>query len=267
MMKSRCKQLLLAGDPNQSIYTENPQTGEPIVDTDKIEVITTSEVHELEIIHRLTKSVIGIIGKLMPNMDIFRVKKDETKKDVRVRLGQFNNINDEVTYITDKAFERIQIGESSVVLLSTHTEIINFSNIYCGLKNYPLWERKSNTYGKPDYNSMNGHLHDLKIQYIGNGYGSLHNALKANKLVIMTYHSAKGLDFENVYLPFLNSNADIRGEAIFMVALTRSRGPVTLSYTTEMHHYVKIIDNDQITKITADPADSQEDDNIFDFDF
>jgi superfamily I DNA/RNA helicase len=60
----------------------------------------------------------------------------------------------------------------------------------------------------------------------------------------MTYHSSKGLDFDNVFLPFLSSTCNIFDETLFMVGLTRSKLNLTISYTDTMHKFVKDIEND-----------------------
>jgi superfamily I DNA/RNA helicase len=50
---------------------------------------------------------------------------------------------------------------------------------------------------------------------------------ESNKdIIVMTYHSSKGLDFDNVFLPFLNNSLFIspyNEETLFMVAITRSK--------------------------------------------
>ncbi|MBK6680674.1 MAG: hypothetical protein IPG53_11905 [Ignavibacteriales bacterium] len=48
-------------------------------------------------------------------------------------------------------------------------------------------------------------------------------------LNLITYHSAKGLDFEVTFLPFLTKerympSGNIPGESLFFVALTRATG-------------------------------------------
>ena len=85
----------------------------------------------------------------------------------------------------------------------------------------------TNRYGKMDFGDMNNHLSEqnIKIQYVGNGYGSFDIT---NNVYIMTFYSAKGLDFDNVFLPDIDYRLDITtslslSKRIFMVAMTRSR--------------------------------------------
>ena len=61
--------------------------------------------------------------------------------------------------------------------------------------------------------------------------------------VLMTYQSAKGLDFEHVYLPFASSNMfitynDSRSKTIFMVAMSRSSKNLTITYSGQLSQYV-----------------------------
>lgn len=54
----------------------------------------------------------------------------------------------------------------------------------------------------------------------------------------MTYHSSKGLDFDNVFLPFMSIQPNIRNEILFMVGMTRSKN-LYLTYSGTMHEYIK----------------------------
>ena len=57
----------------------------------------------------------------------------------------------------------------------------------------------------------------------------------------MTYHSAKGLDFDTVFLPCLDEHTEInRDDALarrlFYVAATRSRRTLSISYSSARPH-------------------------------
>ena len=73
----------------------------------------------------------------------------------------------------------------------------------------------------------------VKIQYVGNGYGNFSE--NDRRIILMTYHSAKGLDFDNVFIPFANNNLYISpdesmAKTLFMVAMTRARKNLYISY-------------------------------------
>ncbi|MFT4757459.1 MAG: superfamily I DNA/RNA helicase, partial [Vicingaceae bacterium] len=59
--------------------------------------------------------------------------------------------------------------------------------------------------------------------------------------ILMTYHSAKGLDFDNVFLPFLSDDTSISrrdAETLFMVAITRSKMNLFITYSGFLNHLV-----------------------------
>jgi superfamily I DNA/RNA helicase len=103
-------------------------------------------------------------------------------------------------------------------------------------------EREKNQWGKPDYRDLNSHFrrNGIKLQFIGSGYGALKDAERNKEAILMTYHSSKGLDFDNVFLPFLNTHFSIRSnaETLFMVAMTRSRKNLYLTYFGYTHDLV-----------------------------
>jgi superfamily I DNA/RNA helicase len=80
------------------------------------------------------------------------------------------------------------------------------------------------------------------MQYLGNKYGRLGDSDKRSLTYVMTYHSAKGLDFKTVFLPYLDSDqifwhksADV-DRRLFFVAATRSRRNLFLSYSSQKPH-------------------------------
>lgn len=127
-----------------------------------------------------------------------------------------------------------------------------------------------NQYGKVDFGKMNNYLtaNGIKIQYIGNGYG--HFAENDHRIVIMKFHSAKGLDFDNVFIPYANSSMFISAneslaKTLFMVAMTRTRENLYITYYGYPSDYLdafksncsKIdINNITTTKTTAATASS-----------
>ena len=76
--------------------------------------------------------------------------------------------------------------------------------------------------------------------YVGNNYGSLSEADTYNKIVIMTYHSAKGLDFDYIYLPMVNDEMYIHSniDSLLLVALSRSKSGLFISFTGSMYPYL-----------------------------
>ncbi|MBE7688368.1 hypothetical protein F6A46_08990 [Tenacibaculum finnmarkense genomovar ulcerans] len=236
-MKQRSKYLYVAGDSNQSIYQNT-------VTPSEIGNIIEGRPFELTRIYRLTRSIMNAVSNLLPNMNIFGARRDMTKIDVGVRLVKASDENEEVKYIWEQGSEATSEGYTAVVLLPTHDEILNFTDKLLENNGKKEWILQKNNWGKPNYNSLNNHFRKegLKVEYIGNGNGSFQNAERKNNLIIMTYHSAKGMDFDNVFLPFLSEGLYISRDdekTLFMVALTRSKKNLYLTYSGYLHHLVE----------------------------
>lgn len=235
-MKLRSQHVYVAGDSNQSIY-------ENTVTPSEIGNIINARPFVLTRIYRLTRSIMNAVSNLIPNMDIFGSRRDMTKKDVSVRLGKGYDQNDEVKYIWAQSSNASAEGYSAAILLPKHDYIIDFVNRILIMQGKSIWVIRLNNYGKPDYNSLNSHLRQqgLKLEYVGNGYGSFQNAELNRNAILMTYHSAKGMDFDNVFLPFLSDDTIIsKGdeETLFMVAITRSKMNLFITYSGFLHHLV-----------------------------
>ena len=242
-MKNRAKKIIVAGDSNQSIFSTDPKWQEPTVNPAQIGDIINARAFSLNMIHRLTRSIISAVQKILPNMNIFGAARDTTKVDVNIRLCEANSEQEEIEYVFKESQKGTSVGESSVILLPTHKAIERFIELLYKVNNKNLVSIPKDRWNKPDYNSLNTQLtnSNIKAQFVGSGYGSLKNAETNKHTIIMTYHSAKGLDFDNVFLPFLNNSLYItpnNEETLFMVAITRSRKNLYLSYFGYTHNLV-----------------------------
>jgi superfamily I DNA/RNA helicase len=242
-MSNRAGKVIVAGDSNQSIYDNDPKWNEPVVNPDQVGNIINARAYSLNVIHRLTRSIIAAVQKLLPSLNIWGAKRDLTKQDVNIRLCEAASENEEVKYIYQEAKKGTAVADTCVILLPTNKLIQKFCDLILSSTNNPSWKLKNNNWGKPDYGDLNKHFKNngIKIQFIGSGYGSLKDAEQNKDAILMTYHSAKGLDFDNVFLPFLNSNFYLHpsnAETLFMVAMTRSRKNLYLTYFGYTHDLV-----------------------------
>ena len=262
-MKERSKQLIVAGDSHQSIYKNNPETKEPTVTPSEIGSITSSNEYELNTIYRLTKSIVNVVSSLLPKMNIFSAKTDRTKQDVSVKLCHGKSHEMEVEYIISEAEELININESVVCIFPTHDDILNFIQILLDMKKVNQWDIVKDKYDYPNYKLLNNYLqkNNVKFEYIGKGYGDLSKSLELNKIILITYHSSKGLDFDNVFLPFVSNHANIREKTLLMVGMTRSKKNLYLTYSGIMHKYVKEIGKG-CTKIDIDSILNKDDTDL-----
>lgn len=246
-MKDRCAHLFVGGDENQSIYEEDPKWGNSTVDPNDIEeLIDDYSPYTLTTIHRLSPSIISAVDKLMPGMGLFSAKKDMNRNDTQIRLCEATSKKKEVEYIMRDANKAVSKGVSSAILLPTHKDIKNFVDF--ALESEGVEGVEEGRERVSDYRTLNRHFRDngVKLQYVGNGYGTFSDS--DHRAVIMTYHSAKGLDFDRVYIPFVNSSLFIPGSAskkktIFMVAMTRPRGDLFITYTGSPNSYVNTFES------------------------
>lgn len=279
LMKNWGKTVIVAGDANQSIYDMAPGSQLPVVELDEIEPLLSARPFSLNIIHRLTKSIIGLVENLLPEINIWRSKRDLTKQDVNVRLAKADNIYQEIKYVYQEALKAANVGDSVAILFPHQNLIIQAVNEILKQNNIPLWQERKNKYGHTDYNNLNEYLEEnnIRLHYVGNGNGSLINASENQKVILMTYHSSKGLDFDNVFLPMLDEGNmwfppdkydDNKLKTLFMVAMTRSKKNLYLSYIYKLNRLLHDI-SEQCNQINIDdvlnPKTSSS--NSFNFDF
>jgi len=240
-MNSRSSHVIVAGDENQSIYEKDPKYGENTVLTPQIPTLISANVFELDMLHRLTHSIINIVQRFLPKLNIFAKKRDMTKKSTQVRICEATTETEEVEYIMAETQKRIDIGESVAILIPNHKDIISFVNIALTITGKEQWKPVTNNWGRPNFGDLNTFLEkeDMPLQYVGNGYGDF----SARSIIVMTYHSSKGLDFDNVFMPRLNNrlyispNEDLN-KRLFMVAMTRSKNNLFLTYSGIMNKYL-----------------------------
>ena len=236
-LERHADRVIVAGDANQSIYLSDPQWREPTIDKNYLSSRDYQE-QELTIIHRLPKSLIEVVNHFMPDMHIFSAKLDMTKPDVQVRVCKAERVEDEIRYLLDRAQKAIQGGYTVAVLLPTQDLMVLFVNwvLYCmGRQQWDPPQR--NRWGKYDFFLLNRGLSNagIPLQCIANGDGTFSSSIP--QINVMTYHSSKGLDFDNVFIPFASEGVPIfssdeeLSRRLFMVAMTRTRSNLCITYT------------------------------------
>jgi DNA helicase-2/ATP-dependent DNA helicase PcrA len=206
------------GDDDQSIYgfrdakIENIlRFGDYFKDTNIIKLIDN---------YRSSKEIVEIANSLIKN-NKFRYKKklgniksNKGMIDKKVFMEQSKENN----FIINKVKEFIDLGKSSssiAILLRYNYQIKNF---------IPYFKENNIefTTSLSDEEKI-----ELELDNSGNG------------IKIITYHSAKGLEFETVFLPylgeeiFLRKDSDIEEERrLFYVGITRAEENLFLTYST-----------------------------------
>ncbi|EEC53907.1 UvrD-helicase domain-containing protein [Bacteroides eggerthii] len=247
-MKQRAKSMLIvAGDTNQSIYDRDPQFGEAVLTPEETSQIVRGEDFSLLYIHRLSPSIIRAVQYMMPQMRIFEARRDLTKKDVQIRVCRAVSEEREVEWVYQDARRRLKTGSCSI-LFPTQEAIVSFCNKILELKRKTAWERINDLYYKPWFYKLNRYLAEcqIPIECIVGEYGSLNSAEKGQRIVLMTYHGSKGLDFDNVFIPFANSSFDnLVASNLFMVAMTRSKLNLFITYAGTPLKYIPMFSSDE----------------------
>lgn len=254
-MKQRAKSMLIvAGDTNQSIYEKDPQFNEAVLTPEETSQIIQGKDVPLLYIHRLPPSIIKAVQYMMPQMKIFEAKRDSRKKDVQIRVCKAISEKQEVEWIYQDARKRIKSGSCSI-LFPTQEAIVSFCDQILRLEGKSSWERINDLHYKPWFYKLNKYLSECQvpIECIVGEYGSLSSAEKERRIVLMTYHGSKGLDFDNVFIPFANSSLDdFVPPNLFMVAMTRSKLNLSITYSGTPVKYVSMFNSDESICINMD---------------
>ena len=240
-MYERSAHLVVAGDSNQSIYNEDPRWRERTVEISQIPSLIHGSGFELTIIERLTESLAKAV-RALTRLNIFSNRININVTDTKVSLCQAISSNAEISYVIKNATRVTNRGYTAAILVPTQKKIVEFVNSALLSLGKPTWNSSTNEYGRVDFGAMNAHLenHGVHMQCVGNGYGSFKD--NTDYVVLMTYHSSKGLDFDYVYMPYCNKNLWIsydNSKTLFMVAMTRARMNLYITYTGSYHEYIQ----------------------------
>ena len=251
-LKECCTHLIVAGDCEQRIYEQG--SNEPEIDQ-----IASFDKYRLVMLFRVTKSIVELAKKLLPSTMLISGEVPEKQMDVDIAVRTFDSPQKEARWVYDEAIEFSRPGYPSAILFPTHAEIYEFCYLLALdlniLGNGPRVELadSSTGYKFANYKQLNAHFahHNIPVGYLGNGIGELLQSDSRPFVYLMTYHSAKGLDFSNVFLPRLVSNIKIGGfsnndfeRALFFVAVTRARERLIVTYTgDEPYSLVRLIPN------------------------
>ncbi|OQY69885.1 MAG: hypothetical protein B6D45_12165 [Ignavibacteriales bacterium UTCHB3] len=252
---SRIKaKVIAAGDMNQSIYDNT------CPEADIIEYLDL-DIRRLNIIHRLSRSGRRVAAPFCNDKAGFMSASLSSAVELRPSLVSAKNRTEELKWLSETAEEYARKGYQTAILLPTHEIIKNFIIDLCRVKKINagfVKEKSPVQFYQEYYEDINFGLRNagLNYRYLGNGAGDLREFRNSKQVLVMTWHSSKGLDFEVTFLPFLTSDATIYAgnkpaETLFFVALTRAREQMFLSYSNLKHRFLGMIDSSAINKINA----------------
>lgn len=252
-IRAAAPRIIVAGDPNQRIYSEGCQEAAVrqalgLENADQSFVISTT--------YRLTPSLFRAARVFKPLVQ--QAIESSSKTDVVPELARAQTVQQELEYIYKRARLGPENGQLSAILLPRQEDIVDFANAVLAYEGKPAWTTQLNGFGKMHFDNLNTYLrqHSVPLEVVQNKYGSLAEVVQNKRVVLQTYHSAKGLDYNNVYLPFLHQGryiGNFEPETLFYVALTRSRGVMCMSYTGTPHPYLTRI-SAHCKSIAADPG-------------
>lgn len=248
-IRSLAGRVVAAGDTDQSIYDKSSTESE-------IRACLEPDVVSLETLYRLTQRVRDIACSVMPGSPL-EGATTARMQEVQVTLAHAENAERETEWLWERLSRSKRVGEPAVALFSRHKDIRRFLREVCRLTGAP----EPAFHGK-DYDPVNEALqrHSVPLQYLGSEHGSLEESDRRSISYVMTYHSAKGLDFDTVFLPgltkrriFWKDDEEI-ARRLFFVGLTRSRKNLFLSYHgAEPHPYVRDIPGRLLRRVECEP--------------
>jgi hypothetical protein len=252
-LQSKGTRVIVAGDVNQSIY-------EDVCPTKQIEKILTSQSYTLGIIHRISRRIRQIAQFFCADRAGFNASSIGGMVERIPTLVYATTKNEETKWLLTASKEYALAGYAPAILIPKHDYIFDFLQNILQIEGKPIMPNDYSYKGKENYDKINNHLksNSLKFQYLGNGAGSFEQGSSQNLVTVMTYHSAKGLDFKAVFVPFLTPVLEIwrddenRSKTLFFVAITRSREQLFLSYNgVSKHRYLSQIPNDDFYPLNA----------------
>lgn len=266
LLRQNAGQIIVAGDTDQSIYDQGSGA-------EDILRILSPQRHHLQVLYRLTQRLRELACAILPGSSI-EAARNSRMESVQIVLGKAEDEETEFRWVWTQASARASIGSPTLVLLPGHREIYRLVESICRSEGKPIVPKPHYENKKLNYEETNRALakSEIPLQYLGNDFGSLAESDSRPLTYIMTYHSAKGLDFEFVFIPRLNSDMKIwkdnpdRERRLFFVGITRSRKDLYLTYSTKHPHpFVELIPANLLTRIDCkiEHADEETDDFFF----
>lgn len=239
-IKGLATNLYLAGDGDQRIYDKG--ASEPQI----IQAVAPTTWALLEIF-RLTRRLQQVAQSILPRTRLIEGLRPRNMREVTIQLMQHESSRRESEWTWKEALRRARPGDPSAILFPTHKAIAGFASDVAN--SLGLQAPPTPTGARKDYGPFNEFWESARVSlmYFGNSYGSLGRGDTQPMVYLMTFHSSKGLDFKNVFIPGMTNGATIvHQDALYadpeldrrllFVAVTRSRENLCISYSGPMRH-------------------------------
>ena len=218
--------IVFFGDFKQSIY------GETLNEHDFIEKFNPEQL-ELGTIYRLTRSTKQLVQSVFPG-NLVNATVGNLVADTDIQLIKSDSVENDYKSMADKIARYASPQRPAAVLFRHREFVLRFlRNV---VSNFPRGLYLNDNLN--DYLRKSGSI----FRFLGNGYGNFLESDSVPIVYLMTWHSAKGLDFNTVALPAISEKANggrgCRGcnpmdEGPLYVALTRGRLNLFISYSKD----------------------------------
>jgi superfamily I DNA/RNA helicase len=243
-IQQRGRRVVWAGDPFQSLYHGR-------VSPERLPEVLGTTSWELVNIYRYPFKVFKIVSSIY-DADIAEDAMVNVDDSVEVQLHRASSRTDEVRWVWDKAKAVSVVERPAAILFPTHDMVYDFASEVCSIEGVGAPPARVQMGRVVDYSAFNQHLskRKLSLRFLGSNNGSLPESDTTKLCYLMTYKSAKGLDFNSVFVPNLNDcmsfedgkplsfSRDEWQRKFLFVALTRSRRDLFLSYHGTPHPYI-----------------------------
>lgn len=197
-IKSKAGHVILSGDFDQSIYDDRADYGEMVQRF-------APKTHKLMEMFRMTPSLKMVAMAIDPAAKEIVEADPVNAADADIRDVSFDSVEEEAEWVVAEATMRARPGRPSALLFHHHRDLQLFYEAFFRAHNVPLPTEYPRDLNERYINMNNAiKMENVPLSYYGNRVGTLNHGELGPHVYLMTMHSAKGLDFKNVFLPCLN---------------------------------------------------------------
>jgi superfamily I DNA/RNA helicase len=241
-LRGLADRFIYAGDLNQSIYLQ-------AAPSEKIKTaLGKPKIVKLTDLYRMPEPVFMAANIIYPEATIIKGAQVTTSITSSINLVAADTVASEVAWVYQQARNESRNQMPSAIIFGKHRDLEKFVAILLE----QLGERAASKVINKDYDPLNDHLKKLKIPmmyYGGAQGGNLANASTSKKILLMTMHSAKGLEFGSVFTPFMNQdgslcpypslkNKEVWQRRCLFMAITRTKLNFYASYSKTLNEYL-----------------------------
>lgn len=218
--------IYILGDSRQKVFDKTFYGKEPTATIEEISERLKFDLFEMKKSIRITKKIANFISAWSSDTDIADSLNDGEFKPSFIQCASYaEQLGWIVRLITGKEADNT-VG----IFLETNHQKILVENGVC----------------RPGISELYEYLVSKNVSNIGYKINQYDNLQLRNRdsVNILTFHSAKGLEFDNVIIPFFDSNFNHRGARMLnYVGFTRAVKNLTFLYTGSVAANFPIIEN------------------------